>query len=337
MMSRGWMKPLAAVVPVVAILIAVALRTRRRGPWKPLWQPPAVPRLVRGRSYFWLTHHKTGTNLMQRFCNITAIHSTGWRDECAFCVRLRRSARGIDCVPDWTPPSQGKLRGTVDRFTLLSSIHSRELKLIHEYSSDFRAVHMIRHPVAMAISAHQYNKFVSSPEGRRSRWDMSAQAIENATSLREELLIEARAIIRPIRDMASVHELMKHDPRVLTLDLDLDFEETYGATSERLFRHIFDNATGDLGSFVKHAADHDKRSWSLERKRLETTAAPRYLLDRTRVLEEWRKLAEEGHPDVLRVISFAQPLGYQREWAPGAEAAHAPRQLPSAAAPFSTD
>lgn len=311
----------AAGVAVAAVIAAKMWTTPRKGPWKPLWQPPSVPKLVKGRSYFFLTHHKTGTNLMQRFCNITAIASTGWTDECAFCLRGQRPVKGkehlgIGCLPDPTP-EHGKLRGTIDRFTLLSSIHGREAHLILQFHKDFRAVHMIRHPVAMAISAHQYNKFVSSPQGKKWRWDMSAQDIENATTLREELLIEAKAIQRPIDDMITAHELMKDDPRVLTLDLDHHFEETFNATAERLFRHMFADAPGDIEFHIATASFHDKRGWTKKQQQQPgATAGPRFLMNRTSAILEWKKLEEEGHPDVLKVLSFAEQLGYPREWTP---------------------
>jgi len=264
------------------------------------------------RTYFFWTHRKTGTNLMQAICNLTALAVSGGSEECAWCLRaLSVDGKGkYICSPD-EHPEHGKLRATVGRFTLLSSIGPNELALIRRHTPNFRAIHMIREPVTMAISAYKYDKFVTTNAGSRWRWDVSAEEpAKQHASVGEELQVEANAILGQLTEMAMVHHLTSSDPRIMTSDLEA-FEAGFDNVSTKLFTFLFDKIpTEALNALVQRAANYDTTRWSKTMLEGAATTAPSQRMNTTQIRMAWKALEDAGNEDVLKVVGFRETLGY---------------------------
>mmetsp|Transcript_66109 Transcript_66109/g.193458 ORF Transcript_66109/g.193458 Transcript_66109/m.193458 type:complete len:350 (-) Transcript_66109:108-1157(-) len=284
--------------------------------WGPVPKIEGMPQVVPGRSYVFITHHKTGTNLMQRFCNLTARLTTAERDQCAFCFRVLPPIQPGGppwCVPD-PIPVHGPLRGTFSRFTIVSNIDRQEYKYIQDFAPDFRAVHMVRDPVEMALSAYAYNTYLETPAGKNFRWDESAK-LRKSQSLPGQLRAEARAILPKVEDMGGTDELAFGDSRTLTLDLDT-FSQAYDAMATRLFSHLFDTPPSDqLTKLVQNASAQDTSRWSETQKNNVLNVAPRMGINEEKVEQAWRRLAAQGDPSILKVESYQKALGY----VPGSE------------------
>jgi len=279
--------------------------------WGPVPKIEGMPQVVPGRSYVFITHHKTGTNLMQRFCNLTARLTTAERDQCAFCFTVQPPTKPggpPGCVPD-PIPVHGPLRGTFSRFTLVSNIDEQEYKYIQDFAPDFRAVHMVRDPVEMALSAYAYNTYLETPAGKNFRWDESAK-LRKRQSLPDKLRAEASAILPKVKEMKGTDELAFGDSRTLTLDLDT-FSQAYDDTATRLFSHLFDSPPSkQLTKLVQNASAHDTSRWSEEQKAGAATVASKTGIDKEEVEQAWRQLAAQGDPSILLVEGYREPLGY---------------------------
>jgi len=279
--------------------------------WSPVEQQTGMPEVADERSYVFLTHHKTGTNLMKALCNLTARLVTGERTQCAYCLRLIPPMGANDrpsCIPN-TVLAHGPMRGTFSRFTLVSSVNEKEFSWLQTWGKDFRAVHMIRDPVKMAISSYAYDTFLATPAAAKIRWDASVPNLANK-SLAEKLKTEATAIAPPIVEEKAVHDLAKSDSRVLTLDLEA-FSSDFNGAAARLFRHFFDDPPADqLSRLMKNASAYDVSLWNQKQldRQLEVHAARNF--NATEALEAWEQLRKAGDPVVQFISQQAEPLGY---------------------------
>lgn len=279
--------------------------------WSPVEQQEGLPQVKTGRTYVFLTHHKTGTNLMQQFCNLTARLVTGERDQCAYCFRVippKDPADRPSCVLNWVP-AHGPLKGTFSRFTLVSSIDSKEFEFIRKYAPDFRAVHMIRDPVKMAMSAYAYNTFLASPEGERFRWDASAD-FGAARSLAEKLRIEAEKIYPVVEEMKGVDDAAVSDDRVLTLDLE-SFSEDFDGTARRLFNHMFDEPPQtQLAQLMANSSKNDVKRWPARKVKNFSNVRASRDVNSMEALSVWKQMRADGDPEVLKVAQYVELLGY---------------------------
>jgi len=286
--------------------------------WSEEEQLPGMPKVMTGRSYIFLTHHKSGTNFMQQICNITAILTTGGRDQCAFCYRIRKpSAPGgrPTCVPD-PMELHGPLRGTFSRFTLVSSINAEELKTILNSAPDFRAIHMVRDPRKMAMSAYAYNTWLATKEGEQFRWDRSA--FFGKKNLTQSLNQEAKAICNPVKEMVGV-DLMAHgEGRIITEDLEA-FGEDFNGTTMRMLNHLFDTPPQDqLIQLFDNITTQDVGRWPPKRRNMTATVRASQAVNATAVAAEWEAMRQAGDPNVQSVTHYRETLGYggsARRWA----------------------
>mmetsp|Transcript_74498 Transcript_74498/g.230228 ORF Transcript_74498/g.230228 Transcript_74498/m.230228 type:complete len:325 (+) Transcript_74498:70-1044(+) len=202
--------------------------------------------------FIFVTHHKTGTNLAQRLCNISALTLSDGAEQCHWCLKLMRlNDNGTITCPTDFASQHGTFRGSVGRFTMFSSLSARDLRRLRKWAPDYRIVHMTRDPVSMIVSDYQYNKRLY--ESGKFLWDMTVNktAFGSSSSLEDALRNISYSLSHFVNDMCSLTEATKDDPHVLTMDLK-DFQG-----------EAFEPSTRQLFSFM-HGAEHAKMAEMVE-------------------------------------------------------------------------
>lgn len=277
--------------------------------WGPVEQVEGLPKVVTGRSYVFITHHKTGTNLMQQVCNITAMLLTAGKDQCAFCIALRppKTPGGpLTCLPD-VHEAHGPIRGTFSRFTLISNMDAPDFNLLAKGDHDFRAVHMKRDPFRMVMSAYKYDSYLSTPEGRKWIWDQHVKP-ENK-SMRQLLHEEAKLMKRFSSGMGRVDFLARNDSRVLSLDLESIYSNYFVAIGQ-IFEHLFGSMPApQLIQLLKSVAHLDVTR--NEGARHAVTARASSSMNTTEAETLWAKMLAEGDEEVDDIKQWRIALGYE--------------------------
>jgi len=284
-----------------------------------------IARLAGGRRFVFVTHHKTGTNLMQGLCNTSAMVLTFGRDQCAFCPRVRarrasapeRTGWLMDCThQNHYVPAHGPLQFSVARFTLVSSMSGQEAKFLLESVPDARIVHMVRDPASILLSAHRYHKFLASPEGKAWRFDLlDDHSFLDATSAEEELRVLAGSVKNLMSEIVTTHLALHKDPRVLTLDLK-DFERDFDGSTAQLYSHFYGADACAVADLVNASRHHDV-NWEKARVHhlvVNKVAKSEDKAASSDIREALLRLGRAGDPALKHVFEAQKMLGYPAPW-----------------------
>mmetsp|Transcript_26300 Transcript_26300/g.61349 ORF Transcript_26300/g.61349 Transcript_26300/m.61349 type:complete len:312 (-) Transcript_26300:42-977(-) len=307
--------PLSKAFLLWGLLVSPTVRglVSRRDMFGLLSQPAGLPSVVPNRYYLFLTHHKTGTNLLQQVCNRTALAISEGTAQCAFCPTLLPPASPgapLRCAGD-SHPAHGGLRGTFSRFTLVSNLKGQELRLVQRFTPDYRAVHMIREPETMALSEYQYEIFLRSSVGAVYQWDEHTTENVSNMEVHDALRVVAKTMRPFVKDMLSTHQVAQNDSAVMTTDLE-NFSHDFNGTLVKVFNFLFDNLPKEqLDKLVRASQPADKTKWPLKRKQREAAYAGHNLSNRTMAERAWRDLEKQGELNVVKIMAAAEPLGYR--------------------------
>jgi len=213
--------------------------------------------------YLFFTHHKTGTNLMQQLCNLTAKIVSNNTEQCHWCYEVMGVSPdgGLICPKD-PIPVHGPFRGSAGRFTLISTVNAREFGLVQKFAPSYRAVHMLRDPTSMLASDYEYDMSLTmakAGEAAKDRWDVDADKAALRASMEQGLQETARYMARHLDYLCTMTEATKSDPNVLTMSLEA-FGSHYRAAAERLFGFMFGAHHPKMQDLLQAAARWDLSS-----------------------------------------------------------------------------
>jgi len=243
---------------------------------------------------FFLTHHKTGTFLMSALGRILS-KVRGER------LGMGASSRSgtLQMLQDCRSHSWTFQVPNVDR-SIAEAVQS---------CPSFRAVHLIRDPLEMLASAYIYHLQSSDTGGMRTG-PRVLRGLSLEAGLQKEARVEAGydgEMFGTLPEMAEATEVLKTDPRVLSMDL-AEFERDFTEASHRLFVFLLGSNHVSIPELVASAASHDVTRWSEQARNRSHHIAAQSRKEEVRAVIE--RLRAQGDVDILRVESYRQVLGF---------------------------
>jgi len=228
--------------------------------------------------FFFLTHHKTGTNLMQQLCNLTARFLSNGTEQCHWCYKVQGVLPdgGLKCPYD-DCVEHGTFRGTAGRFTLISAVDDVELRRLEQWAPDYRAVHMIRDPVDMLVSDYQYEVRLHQ---KHSKFDWDATTSQElwgpGFTIQDRLRNVSGVLSHFVDHMCRVQSAIRGNPRVKTMNLQ-SFTDNFNAAAKQLFRFMVGSSYPGMDQLLKQVSRYDKSKQKNQESQLHvsnSSAAP---------------------------------------------------------------
>lgn len=199
-----------------------------------------------GTYYVLATHHKTGTNLMDKLGRAAAKVLAGSEDAYAWCPTLQAIGPDwVNCtsdghhIPNTTSGEQTRLHNKT--VLLLSELFPHQAAILFRAGVPYRMVHSVRDPLAMLVSDYEYNMQILT---QHKEWSWDLDLGKNSSrlldlSIRDGLKLEATGSITVfMKTMAQLYVNTYLDPHVLTIGLE-EFFDNYEPTVSKMVTWLF--------------------------------------------------------------------------------------------------